>query len=258
MYIIINEDFASPPSSLTISASARQRNGFFGCLLTLRNFSATIINQKKIIAFLCLVTIVFSVCSCDYNFYESIVTRNDKESKAVRKTKGVEDMENIEENKPMDIIETNDTTGNTEQDESTGNIEENKYTSNIENQYMPYIFLNALAVYKSVDTILVIASDNGGTIQRRVEFSFDRKNCHVQGLDLIENEDVGQFLNIGFNEVMETLGQPHADIGSGFYIPAYITKDAYLICFDLENDIVVGIIKRDLLTNEIVDCVRSY
>ena len=62
---------------------------------------------------------------------------------------------------------------------------------------------------------------------------------------------------MNFNELKEKIGQPHVDIGSGFYIPAYITEDAYLICFELENDNIFEVIKRDLLTNKIVDRVSN-
>ena len=54
-------------------------------------------------------------------------------------------------------------------------------------------------------------------------------------------------------EQKENLGEAHADIESGFYIPAYITEDGYLICFELEDNVVCEMIKRDLLTNVIVE-----
>lgn len=128
--------------------------------------------------------------------------------------------------------------------------------SKINNQYTPYITINALSVYEISENFL-ITIDDGNIIQKTVEFTHDRKCHRIQGFDLIKNCDVNQFLNTNFNELTEKIGQPHVDIGSGFYIPAYVTEDANLICFELENEIVIEVIKRDLLTNKIVDRVGN-
>ena len=37
------------------------------------------------------------------------------------------------------------------------------------------------------------------------------------------------------------------------YIPAYITENGYLIYFEVENDVVYEVMKRDLLTDVIVE-----
>ena len=93
--------------------------------------------------------------------------------------------------------------------------------------------------------------------QKLAEFSPDRTCLRTQGLRLIEINDICQLLNVSVDSLTEKLGQPHADIGSGFSVPAYITDDAELLCFELENDSVVEIILRDLFTGEIVDRVAG-
>lgn len=128
--------------------------------------------------------------------------------------------------------------------------------SNINSQHAPYISINTLSAYKINENYFVTV-DDGDTIQRLAEFSSDRKCRRIQGFALIKNDDIHQFLSIDFNKLTEELGQPHADVGSGLYIPAYITENAELICFVLENEIVVEVIRRDLLTGEIVDRVGS-
>ena len=92
-----------------------------------------------------------------------------------------------------------------------------------------------------------------------MEFSPERKCNRVQGMDLMkkEDEDIGQFLNMDVGKLKEKLGQPHADIGSGFYIPAYVTEDAHLICFEIENDVVFEVVERDLITNKIVKRISN-
>lgn len=128
--------------------------------------------------------------------------------------------------------------------------------NNINNQYTAHIAINALSVYEINENYLITIDDDG-IIQKLVEFSFDGKCRRIQGFDLMKNGDIHQFLNINFNELTEKIGQPHVDVGSGFYIPAYVTEDANLICFELENEIVIDVIKRDLLTNKIVDRVSN-
>mgnify|MGYP007084533744 CR=1 FL=1 len=128
--------------------------------------------------------------------------------------------------------------------------------SKISNQYTPYITINALSVYKINDNYLVTI-DDGTIIKKLVEFSFERECQRVQGIDLIKNGDINQFVNTNFSKLKEKIGQPHVDVGSGFYIPAYVTEDAHLICFQLENEFVFEVIKRDLLTNTIVDRVGN-
>lgn len=128
--------------------------------------------------------------------------------------------------------------------------------SKINNQYTPYITINALSVYKMSENYL-ITIDDGSIIQKLVEFSSERRCCRVEGLELIKNADINQYLNLNFNKLKEEIGQPHVDVGSGFYIPAYVTEDAKLICFEIENEIVFEVIKRDLLTNKIIDRVSN-
>ena len=122
--------------------------------------------------------------------------------------------------------------------------------SKINNKYTPYISLNSLSVYEIDNNYLVVVYDND-TAQKLVEFSSKRKCNRVQGMDLMKKDDIGQFLNMDAVKLKEKLGQPHADIGSGFYIPAYITEDAYLICFEIENGVVFEVIERDLINNKI-------
>lgn len=128
--------------------------------------------------------------------------------------------------------------------------------SNINNLYIPFISLNSLTVFQEDNTYMVVISENG-TVQKKAEFSSDRKVCNVQGLTLLKIENLNQYLGKNINELKITLGEFHADVGSGFYIPAYITEDAFLICFQTENDIIFEVIKRDLLSNSVVEQVSE-
>lgn len=132
------------------------------------------------------------------------------------------------------------------------NIQIGDSMTTINNQQQPFIFLNSLSVFQTNNTYTVVVEENG-VVQKKVEFSSDRKCCTVQGLILVKDGDINQYLNQSLNELNEKLGEAHADIGSGFYIPAYITENGYLIYFNVENDTVFEVVKRDILTNEIIE-----
>ena len=123
--------------------------------------------------------------------------------------------------------------------------------NNINHQKQLITSLNALSVYKNGENYLIIVEN--GDNQKLAEFSPDRICKCYKGIKPISDADVYQFLNIDFEQVTEKYGQPHVDVGSGFCIPAYVTENANLICLEVENGIVVGVIKRDLFTNQIVD-----
>lgn len=122
----------------------------------------------------------------------------------------------------------------------------------INNRNTPFIFLNSLSVFKIDDCYTVVVEKNG-VAQKIVEFSSDRKCCAAQGVSLVNDQGIDRFLGKNLNELEKNLGEIHADIGSGFYVPAYITSNGYLIYFEVENDIVYEVAKRDLLTGAIVE-----
>ncbi len=132
------------------------------------------------------------------------------------------------------------------------NIQVGDLMTVINNQQTPFIFLNALSVFQTDNTYTIVIEKNGAA-QKIVEFSPDRKCCAVYGLVLVKNEDINQYLNKSLSELKETYGEVHADIGSGLYVPAYITENGYLIHFEVEQDIVYEVVKRDLLTNVVIE-----
>lgn len=125
----------------------------------------------------------------------------------------------------------------------------------VESKYTPYITVNALSAYEIGGDYLIVIVDDG-IIQKSAEFSAERKCNRVQGMDLIVEDNFNRFLNMDFSKVEEQFGQPYFDAGNGFYIPAYITEDAKLICFEIENSIIFGIFGRDLFTNQIVNWIN--
>lgn len=127
-----------------------------------------------------------------------------------------------------------------------------KSISDLHKQYTAYLTMSPLSAYKVGENYFITIAD-GDTIQKMAEFSPDRECLRAEGLEPIKSENCNQFLNLSLKELTEKLGQPHMDVGSGFSIPAYMTEDANLICFELENEIVIEVIQRDLLSNEIVN-----
>lgn len=115
----------------------------------------------------------------------------------------------------------------------------------------PIIQINALFVYETSRGRLVIIKES--TEQKYAIFDNHRQSCFCNDLELIKNEDFSQYLGRDYSCVQESIGKPHLDVGSGFFIPAYITEDAYLICFGVEKNKVVQIGKMDLLSNKLIE-----
>lgn len=126
--------------------------------------------------------------------------------------------------------------------------------SNSRNLPAPNYTQNTLSVYSIDEDYLVVMEDynDHGVVQREVTFSTNRKCKKVKKLVLIPNYDVDQLIGMPFDELAELCGQPHCDIGSGLYIPSYVTEDAYLLCLTVHEEVVTEAIKRDLFTGEIV------
>lgn len=131
-----------------------------------------------------------------------------------------------------------------------------EHMSEINKMNTPYYTMNALSAY-NVKSNYIIVIENESVVLKQVEFSPERKIIRTHGIDLVKCEDLNRLLGMDIAKLKEELGQPHVDVGSGFYIPAYITDDAYLICIELEDDIVFEVIKRDLLTSNIVARVSN-
>ncbi len=134
---------------------------------------------------------------------------------------------------------------------NSNDFEVGKSMSKVDSKYTPCININTLSVYK-IDGKYLVTINDGSIILKLVEFSSDRKCIRVRGFDLIKNRDIEYFLNMNINTLAEKIGQPHLDVGSGFYIPAYVTDAANLICLKVENEIIVEVIIRDLFSNNIV------
>lgn len=117
---------------------------------------------------------------------------------------------------------------------------------------VPFLHLCALSVYKQEDQYLITVYEDDA-IRKTCTFTPERVCTDVQGMTLIENQPVEQFIGVDINTVQTLLGKPHADIGSGFYTPAYITENAYLISFSFHEDKAIMVLKYDLLTGETTD-----
>lgn len=117
---------------------------------------------------------------------------------------------------------------------------------------------NALTAYK-VDNDYLFTISEGGHVQKYVVFSSDRECIECEGIQLIDECDMNQFLGMNFNDVLSMYGPRHVDIGSGFTVPSYVTENAYLIAFhhNTSDDSIGTITKWDLLTNEIVERIDN-
>ena len=134
------------------------------------------------------------------------------------------------------------------------NTQTDDATAKIDTQQAPILSLSTLSVFQTDDLYTVVIEKNEAD-KIVVEFTADRE-CHsVQRLDLVKYGELNQYLGKNLNELEAQFGKVHTDVGSGFYIPSYITEDGYLLSFVVEDDIAAAVLKRDLLTGEITESI---
>jgi len=110
--------------------------------------------------------------------------------------------------------------------------------------------LNTITVCKHNDGYVATIS-NGHAI-KTVSFTNNREVTSVENIELIEQNSFEQYVTKKYDEVIADLGEPHTDIGSGFYIPTYLTSNARLVSFYIENECVSAIWIRDLFSGEVI------
>lgn len=115
-----------------------------------------------------------------------------------------------------------------------------------------HIDLNEAKVFIDDENfILAIEEDQG--ISGIVFFSSDGKVLHSEKTMPIDDENIKQLCGKSVEELEKQYGKIHCDVGSGFYIPAYITNHATIVFFEIENGIVEGISSTDIITKETTD-----
>ena len=110
-----------------------------------------------------------------------------------------------------------------------------------------------LSVYQNDSHVYIVITDNEGVGIVRAAFLPTRVVDATYNLDLIENLSGESFIGLNQSEIVEEYGEFHTDIGSGFFAPAYITEDAYLIVLGLDGDCVDIVTKYDLIDGSVIE-----
>ena len=103
--------------------------------------------------------------------------------------------------------------------------------------------------------IYTVTIQENDVVVKGAQYSEDRNAVQTSGLKLIRAEDISRYLGKSLVEAELTLGRHHVDIGSGMYMPAYLTCDGYLIVFsvDMDDRQIIHVGKMDLFTGESVE-----
>ncbi len=112
--------------------------------------------------------------------------------------------------------------------------------------------LNSLIVIRQNTKYITLISD-GIKVLKVIEFDSNRKVLNTDNIQLLIIEQIDQYIGMNFKQVKQLLGEEHTDIGNGFYIPAYITSDAFLLSFLIEDNKVISVTKTDLLSNIVIE-----
>ena len=115
-----------------------------------------------------------------------------------------------------------------------------------------HIDLNAVKVFNDGENFVIVIEENQG-ISGIAVISSDRKTLHSEKITPINDENIEQFCGKSIEKIEEQYGKIHSDIGSGFYIPAYITDHATIVFFEIENGIVERISSKDIIANTTIE-----
>lgn len=115
---------------------------------------------------------------------------------------------------------------------------------------IPYQYLGTLTAEKAQNKYIIKISQ-AGEKEKYVYFSDEREILKTKRVEPLKEENIQIHVGMKFADVTVQYGEPHADIGSGFYIPAYVTEDAYLISIQVNSDgIISRVAKKDLLQTD--------
>lgn len=116
----------------------------------------------------------------------------------------------------------------------------------------PVYTIYPIYMYRQNGMYAVVVSGNR-TVEKAVTYSENREADQIYRLELAEVENIQEYLGLRLEEVEALLGEYHVDMGSGFFIPSYLTVDGYLVSFTVSDHVVTRVGKTDLLTGEAVE-----
>ena len=117
------------------------------------------------------------------------------------------------------------------------------------NNTRPYLSLPTVEG-KVIDSRYVISVSIPGERNKTIVFSPDRAVISAKRIDLLQADAAQELVGMKMSDVAARFGKPHADVGSGLVIPAYITEDGYLISIHIDDQGLIDMAyKLDLLSS---------
>lgn len=112
--------------------------------------------------------------------------------------------------------------------------------------------------YLSDEDYCIAIFENGEPI-KCVVFSETRQPIRSIGIKPVTNFELQHYLGQSLTEIENEFGAYHVDIGSGYFMPSYITLDGYLVSFTFmaEDEEVTQIGKTDLFTGESIEWILT-
>jgi hypothetical protein len=95
-----------------------------------------------------------------------------------------------------------------------------------------YVSLNSIAIFKDGENSVVAISDNCGDVSGIAVFSPSKEPLFSDGIVLVDDEDINNLVGKdAVKNIEKKYGKAPCNIGSGFSIPAYITKNANIVSY---------------------------
>lgn len=113
----------------------------------------------------------------------------------------------------------------------------------------PFFECNPVYVYNINDVYSVVIIGNGN-VSSAVSFSAKRELLDTFNIDISSIDSIAKYLGASLADLQNELGAYHTDIGSGLFMPTYISADGYLVCFTIIDGFVMYAGRTDLLSGD--------
>jgi len=114
--------------------------------------------------------------------------------------------------------------------------------------YEKVLQLNSLCTYKTIDGFIIKCQTSNGKSES-IFFSDNRTLISNTPFVLKQYNDYGGCIGNKFSDIKQMFGSHYIHIGSGLFLPSYITDNGILISFVIQDGYITDFFTTDLLAN---------
>jgi ribosomal protein L24E len=132
-----------------------------------------------------------------------------------------------------------------------GSIEIGNDVKQIRSTYADSIYCDYPTLFAIEDGQgVVVVTTDGTSVQSVTRFSAQARFCSSKGIEPIAPFDASELVGRTAEEMVELLGPPHADLGSGVYLFSYVMRNGTVTYFCSTNKTISSAGAIDLFLRE--------